>query len=1312
MSFWTRDPDPQQRRRFVQQPEPAAPDVSAGLVSLPVALGSPSLNQEISPALLTLTTTVRSPSLDQSVGLPLISLTATLASPQLNLSVAPAVITLAVTIPALAVAPDQTVSAGLVSLTATIRSPSVDQSVALPVIGLATGLAPPSIEQSVAPNRHVDDLFLWVHVVSGAAAPQTVDIGLISLPTTLASPRVDQTVAPSLVSLPTTLASPSVTQTVAPSLITAALTLRSPSLDQVVAPSLVSLTTTVRSPSVAPTVSPGLISLPIRLAADYATTILATSGLVGYWRIGEASGSVLDSSGNGTTGSASGSGITRDVTGALASGDDGAITNDGTGFIQFASPSSALDVGDVFTLEAWVKPAATGTALGIVSKGPFRWLLRLDASGNLELVRSGVASIVTSTSAVGTGAWHHVVATKNGSTNVLYIDGVDVTGSVSNQTMDADAGAQMFIGADYVAGPFHTDPFDGSIDEVAVYGVALSAATVAAHAAGIGAGPRVDQSVTASLVSQTVTPRALAITQEGGPQTVATDVAALPTTLHLASVNQQVGPFVEVAIGWPMVVTLRSPTLTQSAAPNAVALATTLHAPSITQSVALPVVSLTTTLHSPTISTTAPPQTVRPIRLPFSIDLGTYSFGYNLPFESEVSIALCDDFDGEKYVNRHTAPASGIVDAIHARLWVEDSGFLGQTAVARAVIYAVSGSNPGALLAQGDEVVVPNRGDDNGITSESAESDQYIRLPFPSGVAVVAGTDYFIGIITKAPGGGPGNCLRLAYTDSGGTLRYATDVYADGASDPFGTPGSGTAKLHLYASMGPALAPDLAVSVNRISLPTTVPTLVITQPAAQTVSPNLLSLTTTVRSLVVSALLQPALISQTLTVRSPGIHQTIAAGRISLATTIPSASIGQTVAPALLTRTLTIRSSIIAGTQTVSPSAIALTLTPRGPFIARAGAAPPGWTGAVEYVVEFFDSDLSFGPGTKIGELWEARNIGWSRYDRLPGKAFMTLYQDSPHLRLFNPLTTHVKITRVHPLGDMQVYAGQFIDYDSTGDDVVLSFFDYLSLFAISRSGYKTMYPRKKLGTEIAQVEVAAAIAKSYSPLGFIAMGTIQNPVGEDGTTEIITNEQFGTMDQLRLQLLWDLAEMGRVNTANHVTFEITRTAPYTFNFWKNRGTNQNIGLILNGSVDDYQYLPNWTRYRNDIATLGTTVGGGATEIVSTNEIAAGVRGRRQDVATIKTLLGITSSTVELDQQKAATASMLTALSQRTPALQVNLMRGALAPYDGWEICDTVVVEIDNGVDILTTRKRIVGARGLYTEAGEDLGLILEPIPS
>lgn len=363
----------------------------------------------------------------------------------------------------------------------------------------------------------------------------------------------------------------------------------------------------------------------------------------------------------------------------------------------------------------------------------------------------------------------------------------------------------------------------------------------------------------------------------------------------------------------------------------------------------------------------------------------------------------------------------------------------------------------------------------------------------------------------------------------------------------------------------------------------------------------------------------------------------------------------------------------------------------------------------VEFCLEIFGSGGTFGPSTRLAEVWDARNLGWSRYDRLAAKGFATLAQASPLLSLFVPLTTHVKMTRVAPSGNTEVYAGAFIDYDSTGDDVVLDFYDYLSLLSVSRSGYRVLYPGKTI-KEVVDAEWALARGAASSPLGFVATGTTETPVGQDGVTTIKMNAEFGLLDQTRLQVFYDLSEMGRANTANHVTFEITRVAPYTFNFWKAKGSDVGLGLVLGGLVSDYRYLPGWTQYRNDLATLGTTVGGGATEIVKRDTAEITARGLRQDVATIKTLLGITGAATEADQQQAAAARLLTSKTKQQPALLLRLMRGLIEPFSGFDIADKVVVEIANGIDTITGRYRIVGIRGIYNEEGEDTSLIVQPV--
>lgn len=369
------------------------------------------------------------------------------------------------------------------------------------------------------------------------------------------------------------------------------------------------------------------------------------------------------------------------------------------------------------------------------------------------------------------------------------------------------------------------------------------------------------------------------------------------------------------------------------------------------------------------------------------------------------------------------------------------------------------------------------------------------------------------------------------------------------------------------------------------------------------------------------------------------------------------------------------------------------------------GSAPVGLSGAPEYAIELFNSDATFGPNTKLGEIWDARNIGWSRYDRLSGKAFFTLAQTSPALALLVPLTTHVAIYRIAAGSQVLVYRGIVADTNSTGDDVVVDCWDYVSLLSVSRSGFKTLYPTKKLGSEIVSPEWVAAKSATNSPLGFVTTGTIEDPLGADEVTFIKTNTQFGTLDQTRMQLFYDLTEMGRANTVHHTTFEIDLNN--TFNFWKNRGSASTMALVLGGNISDYQYQAGWTRYRNDIATIGTGSAGGASEIVSTNAGEIASKGLRQDVATLKTLAGISGGTTEADQQKAALDRMLRKLYQQQPGLAVRAERGKLEPFVGFSLNDTVSLEIANGNDLITGVRRVIGLRCLFSEAGEDVDVVL-----
>lgn len=79
------------------------------------------------------------------------------------------------------------------------------------------------------------------------------------------------------------------------------------------------------------------------------------------------------------------------------------------------------------------------------------------------------------------GNTYHCVCTKTGSTVKLYINGSDVTGSVSNQTFTDNAHPLLVGVFNFNGSAFAGTYYDGIIDEVAIYNVALSAATVTAH---------------------------------------------------------------------------------------------------------------------------------------------------------------------------------------------------------------------------------------------------------------------------------------------------------------------------------------------------------------------------------------------------------------------------------------------------------------------------------------------------------------------------------------------------------------------------------------------------------------------------------------------------------------------------------------------------------------------------------------------------------------------------------------------------------------------------------------------------------------
>ncbi len=208
------------------------------------------------------------------------------------------------------------------------------------------------------------------------------------------------------------------------------------------------------------------------MSATYKSAVLALVPAA-YWRCNEASGNLADATANANTMVAQGT-PSYSVPGGIPGDPDTAIALNGNSANFFSAANSAsLNVADVFTVVAWVKRAALDADMSILTRGTYGYgvHIRID---KLLLTKQDVTNIVYSTLTITDKNWHMVAVTKNGSAVNLYIDGADVTGAITPDTCAATGGVTNL--GSYAT--YNTLPWNGSLDEVALWGSALTAANI------------------------------------------------------------------------------------------------------------------------------------------------------------------------------------------------------------------------------------------------------------------------------------------------------------------------------------------------------------------------------------------------------------------------------------------------------------------------------------------------------------------------------------------------------------------------------------------------------------------------------------------------------------------------------------------------------------------------------------------------------------------------------------------------------------------------------------------------------------------
>lgn len=211
---------------------------------------------------------------------------------------------------------------------------------------------------------------------------------------------------------------------------------------------------------------------------DYAAAVLADTPSL-YWRLG--SSGTTDQSGNSRDGTASGGITIGGVSPGAIIGDTDAATDFDGSNDKITSSYNPFANGSTRTFEGWAyRDTSSGSDSLFGGDGATHPYARLESGSNDVRFDPASGGAVTTWSDAwpGNGLWVHFafVFDESANTVALYINGSLVSSQTESTAYDASPG-NFVLGARGSG----SDPFDGKMDEVAIYGSALSAARIKAH---------------------------------------------------------------------------------------------------------------------------------------------------------------------------------------------------------------------------------------------------------------------------------------------------------------------------------------------------------------------------------------------------------------------------------------------------------------------------------------------------------------------------------------------------------------------------------------------------------------------------------------------------------------------------------------------------------------------------------------------------------------------------------------------------------------------------------------------------------------
>lgn len=233
--------------------------------------------------------------------------------------------------------------------------------------------------------------------------------------------------------------------------------------------------------------------LGLGLFVWFGRPVLAVSdSLIGYWNFDEATGTTsADSSGNGNDGTFTGSGVAHSTVLPPTSCfiNTHSLSFSGAGGYVSIPDNATMDPASAISISFWMKAntVSNGYQHIVFKQGPVVTSYGVWLNGDhvyMEDNDNSVRSLASNT-AITADAWHYITVTYDGTTQALYIDGaLDNSQSLPGITLTYQNSPVKVGSGDY------NNPFNGYVDDLRIYGRALSNTEIADLAGG-GCGPGV-----------------------------------------------------------------------------------------------------------------------------------------------------------------------------------------------------------------------------------------------------------------------------------------------------------------------------------------------------------------------------------------------------------------------------------------------------------------------------------------------------------------------------------------------------------------------------------------------------------------------------------------------------------------------------------------------------------------------------------------------------------------------------------------------------------------------------------------------------